>query len=194
MYTLHQGAPTDARAENESAVYAFLDTLRLPYVRIDHAPVRTMEDCLAIDRALGGEICKNLFLCNQQKTVFYLMLIQETKAFRTKDISKQLGVSRLSFGPAEAMTRLLHLSSGAVSPMGLLFDSAKEVRLLMDRDLLSAAYLGCHPCVNTASAPSFRKSSLVSTPPTPGSPTYTGKAVRSARPSRSFAAAASFTF
>ena len=173
MYTLHQGAPTDARAENESAVYAFLDTLRLPYVRIDHAPVRTMEDCLAIDRALGGEICKNLFLCNQQKTVFYLMLIQETKAFRTKDISKQLGVSRLSFGPAEAMTRLLHLSSGAVSPMGLLFDSAKEVRLLMDRDLLSSAYLGCHPCVNTASVRLSMQDFLnVFLPATGHAPTY----------------------
>ena len=151
MYTLLSGAPTDPRAENEAAVYEFLTRLQIPFYRIDHEPVHTMEDCLAIDRALGGEICKNLFLCNQQRTVFYLLMIQETKQFKTKDISKQLGVSRLSFGTPEHMQQLLHIAPGAVSPMGLLFESARDVRLVLDDDLLKADQLGCHPCVNTAS-------------------------------------------
>jgi Ala-tRNA(Pro) deacylase len=68
----------------------------------------------------------------------------------TKDISKQLGVSRLSFGTPEHMQQLLHISPGAVSPMGLLFESARDVRLVLDDDLLKADQLGCHPCVNTA--------------------------------------------
>ncbi len=151
MYTLAEGAPGDPRAENEASVYRFLTGLSIPFFRIDHEPVRTMEDCQAIDRALGGEICKNLFLCNQQKTQFYLLMIREDKAFKTKDVSRQLGVSRLSFGPPEMMERLLHLSPGAVSPMGLFFDSARDVRLIMDDDLKKADQLGCHPCVNTAS-------------------------------------------
>lgn len=151
MYTLHFGAPGEQRAENENAVYAFLNRHEIPFYRIDHEPVHTMEDCLAIDRALGGEICKNLFLCNQQKTVFYLFMIQENKPFKTKDISRQLGVSRLSFGSPEDMQRLLHIAPGAVSPMGLLFESAREVRLILDEELLRAEQLGCHPCVNTAS-------------------------------------------
>ena len=150
-YIIHQGAPEDLRSENEAAVYRFLTDLGIPFTRIDHEPVQTMEDCQAIDRALGGEICKNLFLCNQQKTQFYLLLIQETKSFKTKDVSKQLGVSRLSFGTPEHMEQLLHIHPGAVSPMGLLFESAKDVRLIMDSDLPSGEYLGCHPCVNTAS-------------------------------------------
>ena len=150
-YIIHSGAPSDARPDNEAAVYRFLTEQRIPFTRIDHAPVQTMEDCQAIDAALGGEICKNLFLCNQQKTQFYLLMIQETKAFKTKDVSKQLGVSRLSFGPPEYMEQLLHIRPGAVSPMGLLFDSARDVRLVMDSDLRGGEYLGCHPCVNTAS-------------------------------------------
>lgn len=153
MFIVQHGAPQDmdARAENEKEVYRTLDRLHIPFTRIDHAPVRTMEDCQAIDAELGGVICKNLFLCNQQKTMFYLLLIREDKAFKTKDISKQLGVSRLSFGTPEHMQEYLHLSPGAVSPMGLLFGSAKDVRLIMDSDLLKEEYLGCHPCVNTAS-------------------------------------------
>ena len=151
MYELKQGAPTDPRPENEAAVYAFLHQLGIPFLRIDHPPVRTMEDCEAVDQVLGGVICKNLFLCNQQKTTFYLLMIREDKAFKTKDVSHQLGVSRLSFGTPEHMEQLLHLHPGAVSPMGLIFESAKNVRLLMDSDLRRYEFLGCHPCVNTAS-------------------------------------------
>lgn len=151
MYTVFEGAPEEVRPDNEAAVYRFLNAHHIPFLRIDHDAVRTMEDCQAVDRVLGGVICKNLFLCNQQKTVFYLLMIREDKAFKTKDVSKQLGVSRLSFGPPEAMEQLLHLSPGAVSPMGLLFDSARNVRLIMDSDLREEEYLGCHPCVNTAS-------------------------------------------
>lgn len=151
MYTLYSGAPDDLRPENERAVYQFLQSLHIPFFRIDHEPVHTMEDCLEIDRALGGEICKNLFLCNTQKTRFYLLMIQEIKNFKTKDVSRQLGVSRLTFGPPEEMEKLLHLSPGAVSPMGLLFESAADVQLILDEDVAKADQLGCHPCVNTAS-------------------------------------------
>ena len=151
MYTVCQGTPQEARPENEAAVYRFLEQAGISFSRIDHEPVRTMEDCEAIDRALGGEICKNLVLCNQQKTTFYLLMIHETKSFKTKNISKQLGVSRLSFASPEHMQQYLHLSPGAASPMGLLFDSARDVRLVIDRDVVQSEYLGCHPCVNTAS-------------------------------------------
>ena len=150
-YTVHSGAPSDPRSESETAVYRFLDGLSIPFSRIDHEEVHTMEDCEAIDRALGGEICKNLFLCNQQKTTFYLLMIREDKAFKTKDISKQLGVSRLSFASPEHMQHYLHVLPGAASPMGLLFDSARDVRLVIDRDVIQSEYLGCHPCANTAS-------------------------------------------
>ena len=151
MYILHDGPPRNPRPENEEAVYRCLEEHRIPFRRIDHEPVHTMEDCLAIDRALGGEICKNLFLCNSQKTKFYLLMIQETKQFKTKDVSKQLGVSRLSFATAEDMQRILHIAPGAVSPMGLIFPSAGDVQLVMDEDVKEAPLLGCHPCVNTAS-------------------------------------------
>ena len=151
MYLLQQGAPGESRSDPENAVYRFLARLSIPFFRIDHEPVHTMEDCQAIDRALGGEICKNLFLCNTQKTRFYLLMIREDKSFITRDVSRQLGVSRLTFGPPEEMEKLLHLSPGAVSPMGLLFESARDVQLIIDEDIKKADQLGCHPCVNTAS-------------------------------------------
>ena len=151
MLELCHGAPAEKRAENEQAVYDFLDKCAIPFSRVDHPPVHTMEDCLAADAILNVEMCKNLFLCNSQKTSFYLLLLPGNKPFKTKVFSKIMGVSRLSFAPADKMEEYLHISPGAVSPMGLVFESAREVTLVMDEDVKKMKLLGCHPCVNTSS-------------------------------------------
>lgn len=148
---LCHGAPSAVRPPNEQAVYDFLDKCRIPFTRVDHPPVHTMEDCLAADAVLQVEMCKNLFLCNSQKTKFYLLLLPGNKPFKTKVFSKMLGVSRLSFAPPEKMEEYLHIAPGAVSPMGLVFPSARDVTLVMDEEVQKMDTLGCHPCVNTSS-------------------------------------------
>ena len=100
---------------------------------------------------LGVLICKNLFLCNRQRTNHYLLLMPGDKPFRTKELSKQLGVARLSFANEEDMLELLDLQPGAVSVMGLMNDKEQRVRLIVDGDVLRQEYFGCHPCVNTSS-------------------------------------------
>lgn len=137
--------------DRENRTYALLRELRIPYTKVDHAPAMTMEDCLAVDQALGTQMCKNLFLCNRQKTEFYLLMMPGDKKFHTKILSKQLGVSRLSFAGDEPMLELLDIRPGAVSVMGLMNDKAHRVQLLIDQDLLKEEFLGCHPCVNTSS-------------------------------------------
>ena len=146
-----EGRPTEQRTLREMAAYDYLDKLGIAYRRVDHAPAMTMEDCETIDAVLGVRMCKNLFLCNRQKTDFYLLLIPGDKPFRTKELSAQLGVARLSFGGEEDMEALLGLLPGSVSVMGLINDTQGRVRLLMDKDLLGTAEIGCHPCVNTSS-------------------------------------------
>ncbi|MCQ2413678.1 MAG: prolyl-tRNA synthetase associated domain-containing protein [Clostridia bacterium] len=154
MLTLEKGRPasTDGRQEKEIAVYDFLDKLSVSYERVDHEPAFTMEACEEIDALLSPAAhCKNLFLCNAQKTDFYLLMIRADKKFRTKEISSQIGSSRLSFGPEEYLLEFLNITPGAVSVMGLMNDKAHRVRLLIDRDLLAQDAVGVHPCVNTAS-------------------------------------------
>ena len=110
----------------------------------------TMEACLAVDEALqGAVICKNLFLCNRQRTLFYLLMMPGDKVFKTRELSAQIGSSRLSFGEAVYMERYLHISPGSVSVMGLMHDTKQRVQLLIDRDILQGEYFGCHPCMNT---------------------------------------------
>ncbi len=101
--TLYEGRPESivGREEKEIGAYDFLDALGVGYQRMDHAPAMTMAVCEEIDRELGATICKNLFLANRQGTAFYLLLMPGDKPFKTKDLSAQLGVARLSFGSPE---------------------------------------------------------------------------------------------
>ena len=150
---LYDGRPEDAAARlpRETRTYDFLDALSIPYKRTDHACTMTMEECNEIDAVLGVVICKNLFLCNRQQTNFYLLMIPDGKVFKTKELSKQIGSARLSFAPPEKMTEYLNIEPGAVSVMGLMNDTENHVRLLVDEDVLAGEWVGCHPCVNTAS-------------------------------------------
>ncbi|MBQ4323917.1 MAG: prolyl-tRNA synthetase associated domain-containing protein [Clostridia bacterium] len=150
---LMEGRPetNDGRLEKEIRTYDLLDTLKIPYQRIDHEPAMTMEVCAEIDKMLDATICKNLFLCNRQKTDFYLLMMPGDKPFKTKDLSAQIGSSRLSFASPEDMEKYLDITPGAVSVMGLMNDREGAVRLLIDEDILKGTLVGCHPCVNTSS-------------------------------------------
>ena len=139
------------RLKKEVRVYDLLDELDIEYWRIDHEVAQTMEDCEEVDRILDAVICKNLFLCNRQKTAFYLLMIPDTKVFHTKDLSAQIGSARLSFASPEYMEEFLDITPGSVSVMGLMNDKGHRVQLLIDEDVLGGEYIGCHPCINTSS-------------------------------------------
>ena len=135
---LLQGRPQDetGRPQKEIRTYDLLDSLGIPFVRVDHEVHNTMESCAQVDELLQIAICKNLFLCNRQETSFYLLMMPGEKPFKTKDLSRQLGVARLSFGKPEYMEQFLDITPGSVSVMGLMNDKEHRVQLLIDEDLL----------------------------------------------------------
>ena len=151
--TLENGRPADitGRLEKEIRVYDLLDSLSIAYQRVDHEAAMTMEACAAIDLVLDATICKNLLLCNRQNTAFYLLMIAGDKIFKTKDLSQQIGSSRLSFASGEYMEQFLDITPGSLSVMGLMNDKENRVKLLIDRDVLAGEYIGFHPCINTSS-------------------------------------------
>ena len=149
---LGRPANTDGRLEKEIRTYDILDKLGIIYERVDHEAAETMEACKEIDEILSpAVICKNLFLCNSQKTKFYLLMIKDDKKFKTKEISHQINSPRLSFAPPEYMERFLDITPGSVSVLGLMNDTENQVNLLVDEDVLKGEYIGCHPCINTSS-------------------------------------------
>ena len=150
---LYEGRPDSiaGRMEKEIKAYDLLDSLGIKYQRVDHPAVATIEACHGVDQILGIHICKNLFLCNRQKTAFYLLLMPGEKVFKTRELSRQIGTSRLSFASGEDMEKYLNVTPGSATVMGLIFDTEHKVQLLIDEDVLKEEYFGCHPCINTSS-------------------------------------------
>lgn len=144
------GRPSERRADLEEACYDLLDNCGVSFFRADHSPAMTIELCHKVEKVLGTKICKNLFLCNRQKTDFYLLLIDGDKIFKTKYLSAQLGCSRLSFAEGEQMEKLLKVQPGSASVLALLNDEERRVRLIIDRSVLRGERFACHPCRNTS--------------------------------------------
>ena len=151
--TPYTTTPTNlsSRTEMEQRSFALLEELNISYTYVDHEPALTMEDCAEIDLVLGVKMCKNLVLCNRQKTDYYLLLMPGDKVFKTKELSSQINSARLSFASGEAMEELLGVLPGSASVLGLIKDTEGKVQLLIDKDLLEEEYFGCHPCKNTSS-------------------------------------------
>lgn len=152
-YELLKGRPEtdEGRLKKETATYDLLDSLGIEYERIDHEAMPTIESCKEIDEALGVRICKNLLLCNRQKTDFYLVLMPGDKKFMTKELSAQLGTARLSFADGEFMEQFLDITPGSLSVFGLMNDRENNVRLIIDRDVTKEELFAAHPCINTSS-------------------------------------------
>ena len=148
---LYSARPAEKRSPSEDRCYDFLEEQGISFERVDHEHADTIEACLNVEKVLGCKICKNLLLTNRQMTDLYLLLMPGDKPFRTKFLSRQLGCARLSFATLEQMLAHLGVTPGSVSVLGLIHDKDHAVRLLIDNDLLSDEYLGCHPCMNTSS-------------------------------------------
>ncbi len=148
---IHNAPPEGQLLPQEAAAFALLEELGIDYDRVSGEPADTMEKCAAVSQVLGVPICKNLFLCNRQKTQFYLLLMGPDKPFHTKDLSHQIGSARLSFAPEDSLWELLRCTPGSATVLGLMNDQAHRVRLLMEREVYEAEFLSCHPCICTSS-------------------------------------------
>lgn len=151
MLEVYNGAPAERRDEVENRVYECLARLDIPFTRVDHEAAFTMEDCVAIGEALDVSICKNLLLTPRNRSAFYLLAMPGDKPFVTKELSKQIGSSRLSFATAEDLEQLLGVQPGSASVLGLLNDTEHRVTLVLDRAVAESRWFGCHPCRNTSS-------------------------------------------
>lgn len=138
------------RLQKEIETYDLLNKLNIPFIGVDHQPAMTIDDLGDTESLLGISIAKNLFLCNSSKSKFYLLVMPGDKKFLTKNLSKQIGSSRLSFADGVYMEEYLNITPGSCSILGLMFDKEHKVHLVIDKDIIDSEYIGCHPCVNTS--------------------------------------------
>jgi Ala-tRNA(Pro) deacylase len=142
---LGASSPTDAEHE----VLIYLEAMGIPYVRHEHPPVATVAEAEQYWTGLRGAHCKNLFLRNNKGNRHYLVVAEASRRVDLKALTRSLGEDRLSFASAERLKRFLGLEAGSVSPFGLIHDTGKEVRVIVDAGLKAAERVNFHPNVNT---------------------------------------------
>ena len=137
--------------ERTQRVLDTLNALHIPFDYIEHDAASHMDECRAIEERLGAMVPRNLFLTTRRQGGFYLYVLRPDAPFRSGDVSRQAGTSRLCFADEDALYDNLRVRPGSVTPLGLIFDESQHVALLMDRALCHEERLIFHPCVNTAS-------------------------------------------
>lgn len=136
-------APESYQTRLQQMVYQTLVKLHIPFERVHTDEAITMEDCTQIDATLKMKMVKTLFLCNRQKTNYYLFITCGTKPFRSKDFSNALGVPRVSFAPVDKMEELLQTKVGAATVFSALLDKNQQVQIVFDKDVLAEEWYGC---------------------------------------------------
>lgn len=143
--------PEDAnqRVPLEQEVYKVFTKLGIPFERVDNDPASSMEECAAIDKVLNAPVRKDVFLCNQKKTSFFLLVMPADKAFDTGAFSRKLGVSHMSFASPELMWEHLGTKPGSASVVGLLNDEDDYVQLILDKEVAETEWFVCNTGINT---------------------------------------------
>ncbi|MGB9906428.1 MAG: prolyl-tRNA synthetase associated domain-containing protein [Candidatus Saccharicenans sp.] len=136
--------------QEEKEVLEILDRLGIKWQRFEHPPVFTLEESSLYWQDRGGAHCKNLFIRNYRGNRHYLVIVKGEKKIDLKWLTQSLAEDRLSFASPERLKRFLGLTPGAVSPFGLIHQTAREVRVVVDKDLLTESALNFHPNVNTS--------------------------------------------
>ena len=128
-----------------------LQALDIRFELFEHPPVHTADEAAIHWQAISGAAVKNLFLRNKKGDRHYLVILGIDKQADLRQLVKVIGDDRLSFGSPERLQKYLGVTPGSVSPLGLIHDSGRAVRVIVDSDLRTAERLIFHPNDNTAS-------------------------------------------
>lgn len=128
---------------------AYLDEIGAGPRTTDHPAVFRVDEGEAIKEAIPGAHTKNLFL-KDAKGQLWLISAEGHAQIDLKRLHQVIGSARLSFGDAELMAETLGVTPGSVTAFGLINDTGRRVRFVLDRTLAEADLVNFHPLTNTA--------------------------------------------
>lgn len=132
-------------------VYKYLDSLNIKYKKVEHKAVFTMEEMSKLNLEDESEVVKNLFIRDDKKQNYYLILVKGDKRVNLKELRNNLGLRPLTFASEEDLEKYLGLKKGSVTILGILNDTEHKVKVLIDNDIKKFKEIGAHPNENTAS-------------------------------------------
>ncbi|MES0095031.1 prolyl-tRNA synthetase associated domain-containing protein [Mesorhizobium sp. M0030] len=138
--------------KTEAELFAFLADLGIPVSTVRHPPLYTVADSQSLRGEIPGGHTKNLFL-KDKKDNFFLVSVGEEAVVDLKQIHTIIGAAgRVSFGKPEMLMELLGVIPGAVTVFGLINDTERRVKVVLDQDLMAHATVNAHPLTNEATA------------------------------------------
>ncbi len=127
-----------------------LQAWQIPFTLFEHEAFFTCEDGEWFKTENPGAHVKNLFLRNKKKDKYFLVTVLQEKRMNMKELESKIGGKNVSFGSPEDLMTFLGLTPGAVSPLGLINDTAHTIEFFLDSDVLKEEVVYVHPNVNTA--------------------------------------------
>lgn len=128
----------------------FFEKHSIQYILHKHPAVFTCEEAEEHCSDIPGIAAKNLFIREQKKDNFFLVVMPAAKRMNMKEFGKIIQVKKLTFAKTEELEEIMGLKPGAVSPFGLVNDTKSKVKLFIDQDLWNTEIVSFHPNVNTA--------------------------------------------
>lgn len=140
---IYTEAPAEFKTSLQKETYKYLEKLNISYERVDTDEAITMEDCVLINQKLDMKMVKTLFLCNRQKTVFFLFITTGDKPFKAKEFGSAVKCSRVSFAPEELMDEMLGTKIGAATVFSTITDLDRDLQVIIDKEVAEEEYYGC---------------------------------------------------
>lgn len=136
---------------NKQETLKYIDELGIWHELTEHEPIFSMDDPLNQTLPYPDRDAKNLFIRDDKKRNYFLVTVRGPKRVNLKEFQQQHGTRRLSFASAEDLMSMMELVPGSVSPLGLLNNTACNVKFFMDREFFAeSGIIGIHPNENTA--------------------------------------------
>ena len=135
---------------SKEEVYLKLKELNIEYLKIDHIPIYTIDEANNLDIENKEYIAKNLFLRDDKKRNYYLLVVKSSKKIDLNDLKNKINSRRLSFASEIDLGKYLKLKKGSVTPLGILNDVERKVKVIIDEDILKEEVVGVHPNDNDA--------------------------------------------
>lgn len=134
----------------EEKIYRIFSDLKIPYEKIEHPALYSGEDNQKYNITFNGTICKNLFIRNNNKSQYYLIILPLEKQTSLKDIQTLLNENRLSFGSETALEEKLKITPDSVSLLNIINIETTDVIFIIDKSLQNQEKVCFHPNINTA--------------------------------------------
>ncbi|XP_076914476.1 uncharacterized protein LOC143573497 [Bidens hawaiensis] len=126
-----------------------LQAQQIQFSQYDHPVVMTVEAQAKYVGHIKAGLSKNLFLKDKKHRLYIVSALADTKV-DLKVLSQRLGLGKggLRMAPEEAVTEVLEVPLGCVTPFALVNESARNVSLLLDQGFKTHECCFFHPLLN----------------------------------------------